>query len=408
MYHSCCSILNSNLNCNNLSSPLVRTFTRGDKFFELSNHLGNVLVTITDKKLQHSANNTAVDYYLPDVISTQDYYPFGMQMPGRKYSSASYRFGFNGKEKDKEVSATTTYDYGFRIYSPALGRFLSVDPLTGNYPWYTPYQFAGNTPIQAIDLDGLEPVTVHALTPNEYRPKLKPTEWYDIMYKGGGRFYDPTSFKAAAAYNSTILNSDAYSSFRAKSSYYDWAQNEVEKKGIKTKWFAMDATITDPYNVGLTDLAPPMDTKNFLNNIGSIVLKENMRVFNQLTSKGAFNGKSGGVALDRELLYNEQSLIQDYLYSLDIKSLDKYLTQYNTGFKAIQAIKGKDDYLNVASSIIGGNIDFGSIKHRMIIGEVLMYQMNGMKIDDKAKKQIMNDATSDTGRYYKERYGEQK
>ena len=36
-------------------------------------------------------------------------------------------------------------------------RFLSVDPLTKKYPWYTPYQFAGNTPIWAIDLDGLEP-----------------------------------------------------------------------------------------------------------------------------------------------------------------------------------------------------------------------------------------------------------
>jgi hypothetical protein len=33
---------------------------------------------------------------------------------------------------------------------------LSTDPLTKDYPWYTPYQFAGNTPIQAIDLDGLE------------------------------------------------------------------------------------------------------------------------------------------------------------------------------------------------------------------------------------------------------------
>ena len=80
-------------------------------------------------------------------------------MPGRKYSSASanYRYGFNGKELDKEVSGTTTYDYGFRIYSPALGRFLSVDPLTKKYPWYTPYQFAGNMPIRYIDLDGLEP-----------------------------------------------------------------------------------------------------------------------------------------------------------------------------------------------------------------------------------------------------------
>jgi Restriction endonuclease fold toxin 5 len=35
---------------------------------------------------------------------------------------------------------------------------LSVDPLTKEFPWYTPYQFAGNTPIGAIDLDGAEPL----------------------------------------------------------------------------------------------------------------------------------------------------------------------------------------------------------------------------------------------------------
>jgi RHS repeat-associated protein len=81
-----------------------------------------------------------------------------MQMPGRKFTAAGsgYRYGFNGKELDTEVSGTTTYDYGFRISSPALGRFLSVDPLTNKYPELTPYQFASNRPIDGIDEDGLE------------------------------------------------------------------------------------------------------------------------------------------------------------------------------------------------------------------------------------------------------------
>ena len=81
-----------------------------------------------------------------------------MFMPGRKYNAGSgYRYGFNGKENDNEVAGEgNIYDYGFRIYNPLLGRFLSVDPLTNSYPWYTPYQFAGNMPIIAIDLDGLE------------------------------------------------------------------------------------------------------------------------------------------------------------------------------------------------------------------------------------------------------------
>jgi hypothetical protein len=39
-------------------------------------------------------------------------------------------------------------------------RFLSVDPVTSNFPEYSPYQYAANTPIQAIDLDGLEDYVV--------------------------------------------------------------------------------------------------------------------------------------------------------------------------------------------------------------------------------------------------------
>lgn len=142
-------------------NAIVRTLVRGEKIFELSNHLGNVLVTISDKKIQipkASPNQTQIDSYEADVVTATDYAPFGMQLFGRTHSASSskYRYGFNGKERDTEIASTTTYDYGFRIYNPALGKFLSVDPLSKSYPWYTPYQFAGNNPIKFIDLDGLE------------------------------------------------------------------------------------------------------------------------------------------------------------------------------------------------------------------------------------------------------------
>jgi RHS repeat-associated protein len=72
--------------------------------------------------------------------------------------NSKYRYGFNGKEKDNEVKGIgDQIDYGSRIYDPRVGKFLSVDPLQKRFPYYTPYQFSGNTPIQAIDLDGLEP-----------------------------------------------------------------------------------------------------------------------------------------------------------------------------------------------------------------------------------------------------------
>ena len=79
-------------------------------------------------------------------------------MPGRTVVfGAQYRFGFNGKENDNDVKGPgNQQDYGMRIYDPRIGKFLSVDPLNHSFPWYTPYQFAGNKPINSVDLDGLE------------------------------------------------------------------------------------------------------------------------------------------------------------------------------------------------------------------------------------------------------------
>jgi len=96
------------------------------------------------------------EYYEATVVSANDYYPFGSAMAGRKFNQGTYRFGFNGKEEDSEWGSQMIQDYGFRIYNPTIGKFLSVDPLAPDYPELTCYQFASNTPIMASDLDGLE------------------------------------------------------------------------------------------------------------------------------------------------------------------------------------------------------------------------------------------------------------
>lgn len=100
-------------------------------------------------------------------------------MPVRKYTAGNgYRYGFNGKEMDNEVKGEgNQQDYGMRISDPRLGRFLSVDPLTSTYPWYTPYQFAGNMPIIAVDLDGAEPEIV----------VNKAAEYIGTIYEWGGK-----------------------------------------------------------------------------------------------------------------------------------------------------------------------------------------------------------------------------
>jgi len=132
----------------------------GLKQYELTNHLGNVLSTISDFKIPVDiGNNGSTDYFTATVISQQSYYPFGMLMPERQFSvtNGNYRFGFNGKENDNEVKGIgNQQDYGMRIYDPRLGKFLSVDPLASEFAWNSPYSYAENGPIWATDLDGGE------------------------------------------------------------------------------------------------------------------------------------------------------------------------------------------------------------------------------------------------------------
>jgi len=95
--------------------------------YELGNHLGNVLAVISDKVNLYGHNNT-LDSARATAVSASDYYPFGLPMRGRQFNEKNYRYGFNGKEKDKSfANSNTDYDYGFRIYAPSKGRFLSLD-----------------------------------------------------------------------------------------------------------------------------------------------------------------------------------------------------------------------------------------------------------------------------------------
>ncbi len=78
-----------------------------------------------------------------------------------------YRYFFNGQEGDNEVfGETALHDYGFRMYDVRLARFWSVDPITKDFPMLSPFQFASNTPIWAIDMDGLEAVVRPARNAN--------------------------------------------------------------------------------------------------------------------------------------------------------------------------------------------------------------------------------------------------
>ena len=124
---------------------------RGIKRYEMSNHLGNVMVVVSDRKVYDGS------VFKADLVSTTDYYAFGMVMSDRSWNTEGYRFGFNGKENDNEVKGTgNSVAFEMRIYDSRLGRFLSRDPLEKKYPNQSTYVFAANSPISLVDVLGME------------------------------------------------------------------------------------------------------------------------------------------------------------------------------------------------------------------------------------------------------------
>jgi RHS repeat-associated protein len=142
-----------------LSDTVNFAFEIGNKSFEMSNHLGNALATLSDMPLgkEVGAVDSIAEYYTAIVNSAQLYYDFGWGMPDRGFEgSLGYAHGFNGKMNDKDWGGQLIQDYGFRLYNPSIGKFLSVDPLAASYPWNSTYAFAENDVIRSIDLEGGE------------------------------------------------------------------------------------------------------------------------------------------------------------------------------------------------------------------------------------------------------------
>ncbi|SRX75232.1 toxin C-terminal domain-containing protein [Aequorivita antarctica] len=112
-----------------------------------------------------------------------------MLQPGRHANTADYRYGFQGQEMDDEVKGEgNSINYKFRMHDPRVGRFFAVDPLSPQYPHYSPYSFSGNKVIAFIELEGLEEFSLEThMSMTNGNPALGVTsyvfDWYNDKAK---------------------------------------------------------------------------------------------------------------------------------------------------------------------------------------------------------------------------------
>jgi uncharacterized protein (TIGR02594 family) len=139
------------------TSVTAQSFYResGKTQYELSNHLGNVLTVITDKKqaVESTTTTGTVDYFVVEILSASDYSPFGVLLQNREFTSAKYSYGWGSHEKVDEISgAGNHYTAEFWEYDPRTGRRWNIDPVYKHH--LSNYSVMSGNPISRIDPNG--------------------------------------------------------------------------------------------------------------------------------------------------------------------------------------------------------------------------------------------------------------
>jgi len=121
------------------STVTIKTPAKSRYF--ITDHLGNIRTTIDEDG---------------EAMGADDYFPFGLIMPGRSNTTANANdlYKYTSHERDDEA-VSDALDYMLaRNYDPTLGRMNQIDPMAHVYSGISPYAYALNTPMNAIDPDG--------------------------------------------------------------------------------------------------------------------------------------------------------------------------------------------------------------------------------------------------------------
>ncbi|MBC31156.1 MAG: hypothetical protein CMH48_09945 [Muricauda sp.] len=122
-----------------------------DYVYQYKDHLGNVRLSYQDIDNDGSVDSS-------EILQERNYYPFGLEHRGYNGSVQGVENNFmtyQGQELHKDLGLNWL-SFRYRSYDPAIGRFIQADPLSGDFPYQSHYNFAENRVISGLDLEGLE------------------------------------------------------------------------------------------------------------------------------------------------------------------------------------------------------------------------------------------------------------
>lgn len=366
----------------NYAHPMLSALLK----YELTDHLGNVRATVSGELIP-SANSASM--YEPHLLSETDYEPFGSLLPGRNYSSDSYRWGYQGSEKTDEISGSGThYTTYFRELDVRSVSWWSLDPKASSHPWQSPYLVNGNNPILMVDPNGdKEYKSMKAFAKATGGKSLGSGDWLTSDRKG-----NTDVWKNANAYNLQQDNgANEYTSIGQRADFYGWFQNSTDAKGFETKWAGAASNVASNIDLLTNGLIKFLGYSN--DNAASFAKTGNRMIFEDVFPKlrSLYNGSSlkGSAAYnwDAMALSQEQSLIQP-------------LYESTSEFGLLSGLAKQLFYFSSASSLLSNPVPaFPANGNLMSASERWAYGMHNMGYN---KVQISNmpDAGKNYNSYY--------
>ncbi|PZR07016.1 MAG: hypothetical protein DI539_24180, partial [Flavobacterium psychrophilum] len=121
-------------------------------------------------------DNLNIHHTTGPITEETHYYPFGLVMAGISSKALKTNYNVNKQLFTGQLLENSLdfdiYQMKWRMMDPQIGRFLQTDPLSEDYDYNSPYNYAENDVIRAIDLEGLEKYIV-------FRDKLPNTNGYE-------------------------------------------------------------------------------------------------------------------------------------------------------------------------------------------------------------------------------------
>ncbi|WP_377021236.1 RHS repeat domain-containing protein [Mucilaginibacter angelicae] len=269
-----------------------RVFTSGTTAsyeYNLSDHLGSARFSFSMQ------TNT------PTVTQTDDYYPFGLEIPCSLVASPKNEYLYNHKELQEE---TGLYDYGARYYDPLIGRLNTVDNKAEKYQGISSYAYAVNNPLVFLDPDGNDIV------------------WFNQKGEEIGRKESQTEFRTLVA---TRLNPEYV---KGKTAFYIY--KEAKMPGVITKTIDKDEkgnAIGNPQETKFQEHDYEIAAQTFLFNKD---LKEDNLEIGSKYEKGSDASTPLDVNLVKAWIYKESRIGKGQKVATEASDL---LSMYNTGDK---------------------------------------------------------------------------